>query len=654
MKQIKLTTLKILNFKGIENKEINFNNQSVNIYGTNETGKTTIVDAFFWCLFGKDSLGNTNFQIKPVDKITKRETHNLLTSVEVGLTIDGIEQTFKRSYEEVYKTTRGKAEQEFAGHTSNYYINEVPSKAGEFTNIIKEIIDEELFRSLTNVNYFTSKHWKEQRTIIFSLAKDITDKDILAANPELEKLQKLVELTNRTVSDNHLIYLNQNKAINKDLKDLPVAIRTLNRKEYDIPDGITEQEILEEIKIKQEEIKKLNEEKNNPDNNQEVVKIKNEINALKINLSEIVKEHLNKQITQKEERNILEDDLIKEIREKTIKLSETNNNILFNNNKIKTLKTNEELLLNEREELRNKYDEVEGRTFTGDVCSYCKQPLPQNKLTELKAEFNIHTSTKLEEIRNKGKTINLKLEQFENNYKECNDKIVELNNEVKNLNNFIIKTKEELTELQNKPFEELNTAKNIETVKGWIKDKETELLNVNATVDTSKVDNKINDLNNQIDKLREQQTLLNEKIKNNNEIKEYEDELRKHQTQYEVNLQIIALCEQFVAIKSSMLENTINANFKMVEFKLFNELINGGVEETCEATVNGVPYGAINHAAKINAGLDIINALQAIYKVSAPIFIDNAEAVVDFLNNDAQLIKLYVSAEDKVLRIEKI
>ena len=102
-----------------------------------------------------------------------------------------------------------------------------------------------------------------------------------------------------------------------------------------------------------------------------------------------------------------------------------------------------------------------------------------------------------------------------------------------------------------------------------------------------------------------------------------------------------------------MLENTINANFKMVEFKLFNELINGGIEETCEATVNGVPYASVNNAGKINAGLDIINALQKIYEVSAPIFIDNAEAVVDFLNNDAQLIKLYVSAEDKKLRIEK-
>ena len=85
MKQIKLTTLKISNFKGIENKEINFNNQSVNIYGTNETGKTTIVDAFFWCLFGKDSLGNSNFPIKPIDKITKKEVHNLLTVVETTL-----------------------------------------------------------------------------------------------------------------------------------------------------------------------------------------------------------------------------------------------------------------------------------------------------------------------------------------------------------------------------------------------------------------------------------------------------------------------------------------------------------------------------------------------------------------------------------------
>ena len=61
------------------------------------------------------------------------------------------------------KLLEEKIEQEFSGHTSNYYINEVPSKASDYTNTIKNIIDEELFRAITDVNYFTSKHWKDQR-----------------------------------------------------------------------------------------------------------------------------------------------------------------------------------------------------------------------------------------------------------------------------------------------------------------------------------------------------------------------------------------------------------------------------------------------------------------------------------------------------------
>ena len=87
------------------------------------------------------------------------------------------------------------------------------------------------------------------------------------------------------------------------------------------------------------------------------------------------------------------------------------------------------------------------------------------------------------------------------------------------------------------------------------------------------------------------------------------------------------MCETFTKIKAELLEESINANFKIVNFKLFNELVNGGVEETCTATVDGVPFATVNNANRINAGLDIINALQTIYGVSAPIFIDNAEAV---------------------------
>ena len=653
MKQIKLTTLKMLNFKGIENKEINFNNQSVNIYGTNETGKTTIVDAFFWCLFGKVSLGNSNFPIKPIDKISKKEVHNLLTVVETTLNIDGINYSFKRTFEEVYKTSRGKIEHEFSGHTSNYYINEVPSKASDYTNTIKNIIDEELFRAITDVNYFTSKHWKDQRKIIFSLAKNITDDDILNDNPELEKLKKLTELTKRSIADNYAISTNQNKEINKQLRDIPVAIRTLNKKEYNIPEETTVEQLVKDIKIKQEEIKNLNDTRFNVNNNEEVIKIKEEINTLKINLAEIEKNYLEDLRLQKEKFVKEEEIIINKIKGKTIEIANFKNEIDFNKNKIKTLKTNETLLLNEKQELYNKWDEINDREFTESHCAYCKQPLPVDRIQSLREEFNITKSTKLESITEKGKTINAKLKLFEGEYKTCNDNIENLEHEINIASDYIEATKKELNDLQNKTFENSKYIKNIETVNGWIKEKEESLLNIKDKIDSSKIDETIEKLNIQIDTLRETQTLINERERNNAEIKAYENELRKHQTQYEVNLKIIALCERFTAIKSTMLEQSINANFKYVEFKLFNDLINGGVEETCEATVNGVPYGAINHAAKINAGLDIINALQAIYKVSAPIFIDNAEAVVDFLNNDAQLIKLYVSAEDKKLRFEK-
>ena len=82
-------------------------------------------------------------------------------------------------------------------------------------------------------------------------------------------------------------------------------------------------------------------------------------------------------------------------------------------------------------------------------------------------------------------------------------------------------------------------------------------------------------------------------------------------------------------------------------------MINGGVEECCEALINGVPFGNANTASQINAGIDIINALSEYYQVSAPIFIDNRESVNKIINCSSQIISLIVS-HDKELRIESI
>ena len=89
--------------------------------------------------------------------------------------------------------------------------------------------------------------------------------------------------------------------------------------------------------------------------------------------------------------------------------------------------------------------------------------------------------------------------------------------------------------------------------------------------------------------------------------------------------------------------------FGIVKFKMFEQQINGGEVETCEAMVNGVPYSDLNNAMKINAGLDIINAICKSEDITAPIFIDNAESVNKLLTTQSQMIRLVVTEDENLI-----
>jgi cell division protein FtsB len=119
----------------------------------------------------------------------------------------------------------------------------------------------------------------------------------------------------------------------------------------------------------------------------------------------------------------------------------------------------------------------------------------------------------------------------------------------------------------------------------------------------------------------------------------------------------VFLCEEFIKAKVSMLTDKINGRFESVRFRLFIEQINGGIKEDCEIMIPSedgamVPYTTANNAARINAGLEIIDALARHWGVSVPIFVDNAESVTRLKQIDGQLIRLVVSEADKTLRTE--
>lgn len=104
-----------------------------------------------------------------------------------------------------------------------------------------------------------------------------------------------------------------------------------------------------------------------------------------------------------------------------------------------------------------------------------------------------------------------------------------------------------------------------------------------------------------------------------------------------------ALIDDFVRCRMEEVERRVNGLFDGVEFRMYKTLVNGEKEPDCVAYIGGVRYQDKNHAGQINAGLAVINALCAFHGVTAPIIVDYAESVNDFIPVKSQLVRLVVT-----------
>ena len=198
---------------------------------------------------------------------------------------------------------------------------------------------------------------------------------------------------------------------------------------------------------------------------------------------------------------------------------------------------------------------------------------------------------------------------------------------------------------------------------------------VNADKTIIELSNKLTDLQNQLDEeikapdlsdlmaerasievsIRESQALLNGRDRiaaNNKRIAELEKEYQESQSQLAELEGLEFNIQQFGKARIEQVESRINGMFNIVRFKMYEQQINGGEIETCEAMVNGVPFSDLNDAMKINAGLDIINAICRENGIVAPIFIDNRESVSEITSVSAQIVNLFVDANSRTLRIQ--
>lgn len=641
MSKIILKSLRLRNFKGIKDLTMGFS-KVTNIFGENATGKTTIADSFFWLLFDKDSRDRATFEIKTLDN-NNNVIHGLDHEVTGVLTVDGKDTTLTKIYKEKWTKKRGEAERELTGHETLYYIDEVPVKKKEYQDKVSALIDESLFKLITNPLFFsTNMKWQDRRKVLLDIIGDLTDEEVINYKSNLKALGRL--LADKDIDTLKKSIQAKKRRFNEEIKSIPYRVDECNNsiKELDFEVlELNKKEIVAAIKAVEEQLM------DSSKANEALLKQRDKIYKFKSKLQELeyqAKTDVNKPLR----------DIEFKISTHRADIAQLENERLNKERKLSRIISSINDFKQEMDKLRDEFTKVNQHLLEIDenefICPTCKREFEAEdievKKHEMTENFNQNKAKKLKNIRHQGldyknevEKLTIEASEIEEDIKSLGLRIVAEKNSLGDLQSFkenfrpvIIETeemkqlKEEIAELESK-LEQPNSNNNLE-----LKSKKYQL------------QSELEDINKQL-AYKEQ----NESLKTR--IKELQEEERTLAQQIAALEGQEFLCEEFIKTKVELLESSINHKFRYVSFKLFNTQVNGGIEETCEALIDGVPFSNANTASQINAGLDIINALSEHYGVQAPIFIDNRESVNQLIETDSQVINLIVS-KDKSLRIE--
>lgn len=636
MQEMILKTLQLQNFKGIENLTIDFKNDT-QILGANGSGKTTIFDAYSWLLWDKDSNSRKDFDIKPFAENGETK-HGLESTVTGHFELDGQPLKLSKTYKEIWTKKRGNTKPVFSGNTTDYFINDVPVKKSEYNQRIETFISEKEFNLLCNPLYFSEiLDKKERRTVLLSLINDIKKEDVIAIYKDLKEL----DLENYKIEEIKAMAKASAKKTNEELNSLPIRIDELEKSKntFDFKD-------LEEQKAETEKaiadidkaIAKSSESTNVIAEKNSIIQSKfEEMQKIKLKIDEI---NQDKQLQATIQYNQKYSDFFanKDKIQRTITSKKTLLEELKENIKITT--SNILVLKEKLQEFRQNWTAENAKQFDGSlVCPTCRREFEESKKNEIIADFNKQKSevlTRIEKQANETKEAIENTEEYLQKIKsdaEINAKELETLQNV--YNDFGEFTEEKpLIEKEDYPVEYYTLEKEIETIK-----RELQAISSNDnTVILEQKQQLQNSLNEIISKLalKDNNKFIDEKI--NNYLKQ-EKELAKI---FEEQQRKIFLADEYTRIYTSLVQDKINDLFKTVNFRLFETQVNGEIKETCEVTVNGVPYPSVNNAGKINAGLDVINSLSKHFEKRVPIFVDNAESITDVLPVESQIVKMYV------------
>ena len=641
--RVRIKQLVIQNFKGCKSRRIEFSGKDTTISGANATGKTTVVDAFFWLLFGKDSAGNEKFNIRPLNK-EGTQIDNLEIKVSALLDVDGTEKEFTKTQKQKWVKSRTTGETTLQGNVNEFEIDGYPVKNEKaYKEAAAEIINEDLFKMLTNPTCFPAMDWKKQREILMQFVGNVSDVELAERKsefapiiPELKKAPSLDDMKQK--------YQKKAKEIGKELDAFPVRIETLENQKVDVDLSALE---LQRNALK-EQISDAKKQISSTDKQfEEYQKLSDGILELKFSLSDLERKA-------SEENQKKKKDLENKIKSVGYEVDRCNETLELAKKKIETCEKSVAMCEEEITETRKKWTSANAMQFDegSKFCELCGQQLPEEKISELVSEFEQRKKSILADIEQKGNNLKNQIDTDKTCIVEYKSKIAVEENRKLSMRSEIENYKRQLSDIPDAV--DISGTDEYKEIQKQISEKEVAMSQMNNASDIR------NDYMEKLDGLQNELIECEKSIafavRNNDldaEIEQIQKEQReKGQEQAECD-RMLYILENFIKFKMETVQKQIKESLgSEISVKLLEQQLNGEIKPTCKLTVNGVPFNDLNNGHKIIAGLNMIKTLQKLYDTYLPVFVDNAESINEsnLPEMQCQIIKLKVS-DDKELVI---
>lgn len=641
MKTITLKKLTLQDWRA-QNKVVEFTDNT-EITGRNESGKSSIFNAFLWVLMNCDSDDRVNYKL--FDEKEEQTYENSKTaSVEAVIEIDGVTYSLRKTAKAGWIRKKGREIYEKKSTDEyHFYIDQIERNATEYKSFIEEIIAPfSKLKLMLNINYYLGMDWKDLRRTFEDLVGTIKEEEFKGDYSIIK--DELAKYTPEQIKES---IKGQIKPIKKNIESLPITIETLKSSLPKIEDLDEVQQEIDDAKSQIEMIDKQllgsseSLQKFIDKRNEELAKIgelESEYNKYKIEY----------EANYRNERSNINEEIgkIAFINAEISRENEKNKQTIANAKESLKLTTSKLKKLNEyREQLLKQNEEVKSMLFTDDTCAFCGQKLPEEKLEEAKAKFNANKDAKHKSIVAEGKANNLKIEQCKKEIAEL-EAIIEKGYEEKPL-----KDKSELEaklrnlELEFVPYEQTTEGKEKMAVISNMKAN----LTVIPAQDNAALPNMKKSLMQDIETLSKKLGLKDEYDKQMTVIQSKQKELKDSAVELALLEGKINAVERYERERASIISFKVNNKFNYLKVEMTEVNKSGNIVDTCRVLdKKNIPATVTNTASRILIGIDLSISLQRFYGLCLPLFIDEAHTIdsENFPKVNTQIIKMWNNGKD--------